>query len=134
MKKLILLSVLLIPGTVFAENNGGFDQQQMQALMQKAQEMQECMNNVDRSEIQALEVRGKQLELEVKKMCASGQRAEAQSKAIAFTKEFANSSSMKEIKKCGEMAKEVMSQFPKISQSSEDGGTESHICDSLANE
>jgi hypothetical protein len=132
MKKIMVLAILFIPVAVFAENYPGFDQQQMQAMMQKAQEMQACMNNVDQTEMQELERRGKLLEVEVKKLCASGRRSEAQSKAIAFTKEFANSSSMKEVQKCGEMAKEIMSAFPKVAQSSENNDAAGgHICDHL---
>lgn len=123
--------VLFTPVIVCAENQTGFDQQQMQAMMQKAQEMQACMNNVDRTEMDELEQRGKLLEAEVKKLCASGQRSEAQSRAVDFTNEMANSSSMKELRKCGEMAKEMMSAFPKIGKTSDDDGSDIHICDNL---
>lgn len=131
MKKLISLVILLLPITVVAENNGGFDQQQMQALMEKAQEMQKCMNNVDQSEMQKLEKKGRLLEAEVRQLCASGQRSEAQNKALAFTKDFANSSSMNEIQKCGEMAKEIMSGFPKVGQTEGKENAGAHICDHL---
>ena len=120
-----------MPVVVCAENYSGFDQQQMQTMMQKAQEMQACMNKVDRNEMEELEKQGKQLESDVKALCTSGQRAEAQSKVIAFIEEFKNSSSMKEIQKCGEMAKEIMSGFPKMTKSSTSGDSDGHICDNL---
>ncbi len=131
MKKLVLSVILIMPVVVFAENPIGIDQQQMQAMMEKAQEMQACMNNVDKAEMKELEIRGRQLEAEVKQLCALGKRSEAQNKAIAFTKEFASSASMKEIQKCGEMAKEIMSGFPKVTQSTEKSVSEGHICDNL---
>ena len=50
MKQAIVLFILLLPFPVFAESMGGMSEAQMQQMMQQAQAMQACMQNVDQSE------------------------------------------------------------------------------------
>ena len=105
------------------------DQQQMQAMMQKTQEMQTCMQNVDESEMQAFQQRAEKMGAEVKALCAAGKRAEAQNKMMSFAKELNNDDTMQTLKKCGEIMQGMMPEFAGIAQTQESDDPKSHICD-----
>jgi len=129
MKNSMLLVILFMPLTVFAQDFSGFDPQQMQGMMQKAQEMQACMKNIDQAEIKALEQQGKQMQAEVKKLCAAGKRDQAMDKAMAYGKEMAKSSAIQEMKKCGEKMQEMMPDLSQFAKDYSGDDSEGHICD-----
>ncbi|MCK5189866.1 MAG: hypothetical protein KAI44_00220 [Methylococcales bacterium] len=133
MRHLTGLVILLIPVIAIAQNPAdfGFDQQQMQAMMQKGQEMQACMKNIDQTEMQAFEQKGRKMEAEVKELCAAGKRAEALSKAMAFGKEVMNSSAMQQMKKCGEMMQGMMPGVTQFSKDYENDDSQGHVCDNF---
>ena len=128
-KILSFLVMLLMAFSVNAGNNLGMNQQQMQAMMQKAQEMQTCMQNVDESEMQAFQQRAEKMGAEVKALCAAGKRTEAQNKMMAFAKELNNDDTMQTLKKCGEIMQGMMPEFAGITQTQESENSKSHICD-----
>ena len=114
-----------MPLIVFAQDYPGLSSQQMQRMIQKAQEMRACMQNIDQTEMKALERQGQQMQAEVKKLCVAGKRDQALDKAIAFSQKVVKSSAMQEMKKCGDMMPEL-SQFAKdYSHDNSDG----NICD-----
>lgn len=123
------LMMLLMTFSVYAKNNAGMDQQQMQAMMQKAQEMQTCMQNVDESEMQAFQQRAEKMGAEVKALCAAGKRGDAQSKLISYAKELNNDTTMQTLKKCGEIMQGMMPEVSRIAQTHERDNPQSHICD-----
>ena len=129
MKNSILLVLLFMPLAVFAESYSGFDSQQMQGMMQKAQDMQACMQNVDQAEMRALEKQGKQMQAEVKKLCVAGKRDEALNVAIEYSQEMAKSSAIQEMKKCGEMMQKMMPDLSKFSKDYSSDNSDGHICD-----
>jgi hypothetical protein len=129
MKNTIYAAILLMPILVSAQNIPGVDPQKMQAMMQKAQEMQACMQKVDQTEMKAFQQRVKQTGEEVKALCSAGKRAEALSKAMSFSKEIASSTTMQEMKKCGEIMKGFMPDFSEITRAYQDDGSKGHICD-----
>jgi len=118
-----------MPLTVFAENYPGFDAQQMQGMMQKAQEMQACMQNVDQAKMRALEAQGKQMQAEVKKLCVAGKRDQALNAAIEYSQEMEKSSAIQEMKKCGEMMEEIMPSLSDFSKDYSGDSSGAHICD-----
>ncbi len=127
MKKLAFLLFLLIPSISVAQNYPRMNETDMQQMMQQMEKMETCMKKVDESKLKALEQRSRQMETEVKSLCAKGKRDEAQQKAISFGKEVANDETMKTMMKCGEMMKDVM---PKMSFTGLDKESASrHICD-----
>ncbi len=130
MKSSKLLVILFMPLTVFAQDFTGFDSKQMQGMMQKALDMQSCMKNIDQAEIKVLEQQGKQMQAEVKKLCAAGKRDQAMDKAMAYGKEMAKSSAIQEMKKCGEKMQEMMSDLSQFSKDYSGDDSEGHICDS----
>lgn len=129
MKNTIYFVILLMPILVSAQNIPGGDPQKMQAMMQKAQEMQACMQNVDQTEMKAFQQRVKQIGEEVKGLCTAGKRAEALNKAMSFSKEIASDTTMQEMKKCGEIMQGFMPDFSEITQAYQDDGSKGHICD-----
>ena len=129
MRHLTGLVILLIPVLAFAQSPSGFDQQQMQAMMQKGQEMQTCMQNIDQTEMKALEQQGKKMQAEVEKLCVAGQRDEALNKAIAYGKEMVKNPAMQEMKKCGEMMQGMMPEMSQFSRDYENDDSQGHVCD-----
>ena len=129
MKISTFVVMLFMTISVYAENNSGMDQQQMQAMMQKALEMQTCIQNVDESEMQAFQQRAKKMGAEVKALCAAGKRSEAQNKMMSFAKELNNDDTLQTLKKCGEIIQGMMPELAGIAQTHESDDPKSHICD-----
>ncbi len=103
MKKMILAIFLLSPAMVNAQEMNpemmkGMNQEMMQAL----QEMATCMASVDQKEVKAMETKAKALEADIKKMCKSGKRDEAQKKAMDFSKTAMQSETFITARKCTE--------------------------------
>lgn len=128
MKQAVVLLILLLPISVIAENMGGMTDEKMQQMMQQAQGMQTCMQNIDQAEMQAFEQRAKQMSADAQALCASGKRDEAMQLAIAFGKETSGSKGMQAMKKCGEGMKNMI---PKIATTAQNGEPGRHICDEL---
>lgn len=129
MKQAVVLFMLLLPLSVFAENMGGMDEEQMQQMMQQAQGMQTCMQNIDQAEMQAFEQRAKQMEADTQALCASGKRDEAMQLATAFGKEASDNKAMQAMKKCGEGMTNMMPKMAIAAQNDEPGKPGRHICD-----
>ncbi len=122
-----VILLLLLPATTLAQKYQCMNEQDMQKMMQQMQKMQNCMQNVDQSKLKVFEERSNEFEAEIKLLCASGKRDEAQKKAISFGKEMANDPSMQVMRKCGEMAEGMM---PKMSFMDQDKDLSSHhVCD-----
>ena len=85
------------------------------------------MQNVDEAKLEEIERRSTQIESEVKSLCASGKRAEAQAKAMAFAQEMAKNPTVQAMGKCGEMMKGMMPKVPFTDQGK--GGAGQHVCD-----
>ncbi|MCQ8104608.1 hypothetical protein NP590_10870 [Methylomonas sp. SURF-2] len=128
MKKPFVFCLLFLPVGATAQNMP-MSEAQMQQLMQQAQTMQNCMANIDEAEMEAFQQKAEAMDAEVKALCAEGKRDAAMARAMAFGKETAQSSIMRDMKKCGEGMKNLMPNLPKTAQTPEDGGKPRHICD-----
>ena len=127
MKISTVILLLLMPMVVVAQNYQGMSEADMQKMMEQAQKMQSCMENVDQEQLKMLEQRTEQFEAEIKSLCNSGNRTEAQKKAILFGKEMSNNPTLKAFSKCGEMAKGMM---PEMSfMDLEENASNQHVCD-----
>ena len=132
MKPSITILLLLLPVSVFAQNYpgaGGMSQADMQNMMEKAQEMQLCMQGVDQSKLQQLEPQARQLEAEIKALCSSGKRDEAQDKAISFAREMRDDPDIQKIRECSEHMSGMMPQMPFMDQADDTDSSSSHVCD-----
>lgn len=132
MKKLTITLLCLMPITSFAQNPMGMSEGDMQKMMQQMQAAQACMEKIDQSELDALEKKSNQIEAEMKSLCASGKRDEAQEKAMLYMKQVVNSPAVKQAKRCGEMMKDSMQgMMPDAPFMNEDKDyTSQHVCDS----
>jgi len=133
---LIRLSVFVfLYSTSFVQSvqagNAGMTEEQMQQLMQNVEKMQECFAKMDQAAMQSLTAKGEKMQAEVKALCATGKRDEAQSKAIEYGKEIANSKEMQEMKKCSEMAGDMMQQMPMAPGTDGDFSEMGHVCDEM---
>ena len=120
---------LLMPLWVNAQNLPELDQQQIQAMMQNAQQMQACMQNIDQTELKAFERQGQQLNTDIETLCSTGKREEAQAKAISFAEDFIKSNAMIEMKKCTETMHDIVPDLTQMMQIQMDDFSEIHVCD-----
>jgi len=127
MKILASILLLLMPMVTVAQNYQGMNEEDMQKMMEQMQEMQSCMQNVDQGKLKVLEQRSYEIEAEVKSLCTSGKRDEAQKKAISFGKEVAKDPTMQAMRKCGEMMKGMTPNMPFMDQDKD--YSSHHVCD-----
>ena len=116
MKISTVILLLLMSTVANAQNYKGMNE----ADMQKIQKMQSCMEDVDQEQLKALEQRQYQFDAEIKSLCDSGKRDEAQEKAILFEKEMTNNLAIQAVNKCGEIAEGIM----------DEDASNQHVCDS----
>ncbi len=132
MKQIAITLLCLAPITSFAKNPMGMSEADMQNMMQQMQKAQACMEKIDQTKLEALEKKATKFEAEMKSLCASGKRDEAQERAMVYMKEIVNSSAVKEAKKCGEMMKgtmqSMMQDMPLVEQDKD--YSRQHVCDS----
>lgn len=125
-----MIPLLFIAAPALAQGPQGMSQQDMQNMMQAAQQMASCMAQIDQSEIKALEKRSKEMEAEIDSLCKEGKRDEAQQKAMAFGREIKDSPAMQQMKKCGEMVKGMKSMMPSMGiKDMEEEYKNKHVCD-----
>ena len=132
MKKIVTgILVVLLPAVVFAENFQNMSEEDMQRMMELAQKMQTCMEQVDQSQLEGLEQRSKEFEAELKALCDAGKRDEAQAKAMAYSKEMMDNPALKQMRKCGEMSQGMMTKMmPHMEIVEEDFDySKRHVCD-----
>ena len=134
MKPAITILSLLLPVTVLAQNypgtgGGGMNQGDMTNMMQKAQQMQACMQGLDQSRLQQLEQQARQVETEVKALCSSGQRDDAQKEAGSFAREMLDNPDIQKIMKCGEHMRGMLPQMPYMNQADNTDPSGNHVCD-----
>lgn len=126
---------LLLPVTASAQGypgmgGGGMSESDMQNMMQQAEKMQACMQDIDQSRLKEFEQRARKVEAEVKSLCASGKRDDAQQEAMAFGKEVAGNPDIQKMVECGKMMSGMMPEMPYVGQTdSTDDSSATHVCD-----
>lgn len=95
--------------------------------MQQAEMMQQCMAKIDQSALDELARKGEKTQSEIKSLCDKGNQEEAEKTAIAYSKEIAESEVVKEMKKCGEMAQQLMQNMTLPTDNTTD--KQRNICD-----
>lgn len=110
MQKLILI-LALVPAFVVAQNTSGIPED-MAKMMEQAQKAQVCMQDIDTSEFEKLEKEGNKMEAEIKALCASGKREQAQDQAIAYSKEMMAYPAMKKMRECSELMRGMLPKMP----------------------
>lgn len=127
MKKLVISLLCLLPLTSFAQNPMGMSDADMQNMMQQMQKAQACMEKIDQAELEALEKKANRFDADMRSLCASGKRDEAQQKAMAYMEEVFNNPVVQDTRRCGEMMRGMM---PNMTFLDEDKDYSSqHVCD-----
>ena len=132
MKISAIILLLLMPMVTVAQNYQNMSEEDMQKMMQQAQKMQSCMQNIDQAKLEAIDKRSSEILANIDSLCASGKRDEAQQTAISYGKEMAKDPTMQAMKKCSEMMSGEMMQgmMPKTPLMDLDKDLSSrHVCD-----
>jgi hypothetical protein len=123
-----LNSIFFIPPV---QAGAGMTEEQMEQMMRSAEKMQECFAKMDQSAMQSLNAKGEKIQAEIKALCVAGKRDQAQNKAMEYGKEIANSKEMQEMKKCTEMAGDMMQHMPMSPGADGDFSGMGHVCDEM---
>ena len=132
MKISAIVLLLLMPMVTVAQNYQNMSEEDMQKMMQQAQKMQSCMQNIDQAKLEAIDKRSSEILANIDSLCASGKRDEAQQTAISYGKEMAKDPTMQAMRKCSEMMSGEMMQgmMPKTPLMDLDKDLSSrHVCD-----
>ena len=125
---IILFALMLAPLQAISQNYPDMSKMGINQMdMQKLQQMQSCMENIDQQQLQAIEQQQARFDAEIKSLCATGKRDEAQQKAIAYAKQMMNNPAIKAMQKCGEIARGMMPDMP-FTNINEDMDSQ-HVCD-----
>lgn len=128
MKSASYLLLLLLPFTLFAAETHKMDEKAMQVMMKQMQEMQDCMQKINQSDITAAEQRAMAIASEAKALCAEGKRDQAQEHVITFSKKLAEIPALKELRRCSEMATGMAPMIPILDQYKTENFAQYHIC------
>jgi predicted lipoprotein len=116
MKTLVTVLALVIGATAWAQ------QPRMTPEM-----MQKCFASIDQKALERLGAQAKEMEAEVKRLCAAGDRAGAQNKAIAYGMQMSKDPEMQKMAKCGEGFQTMPGQF--FPKDKAEQASRKHICD-----
>lgn len=141
MKKVMIVLAGLLPLVALAQtmppNMPNFDPSKMpsgadmQKMMQRAQEMQKCMANIDQAELEQLEERGNAVSEEIRGLCASGDEDEALDLAISFSEEVRASQAMQDVQACSENLADLMPNLSLTEMVRMYDDAEDDLCDSM---
>lgn len=131
MKQFAAIIILLLPVAAFAQLPQNMNEMDVQKMMQQAQAMQACMEQVDQAALEKFQQRATEVNQEIKSLCAAGKRDEAQKVAMDFGKEAEKNKAVQEMKKCGEMAKDMMPQQQTPGTYEDLDYSKQHVCDNL---
>jgi competence protein ComGC len=127
MKIFVLSLIFLLPLPAVAQNFQNMNQEDMQKMMQQMQKVQQCMEAVDQQKLAELQIRAEKTVGDIDSLCAQGKKDQAQQMAISFGKEMAEDPTMKQMKKCGEMAEGALPDMAGMFDESKLSG--GHVCD-----
>jgi hypothetical protein len=135
MKKLGIALSLLLPVIAYAEKpattgNGHMGGQNMEMMAKKMQEMQKCMESINKADLDKVEKESIQFEKKIRALCSKGKRDQAQKEALSFGKKIAKHPVMQSMNKCTESMRGAMQDMPIPGQDMD--FTNRHACDELS--
>jgi hypothetical protein len=119
----------MLPTSLLAQTSGGMNQGNMQNMMQVMQQVQQCLASIDQSSLNKLQVRSEQAKEEIDALCAQGKRDQAQKKAMAFGRQIGSDPTMKQMRKCGEIAQGALPMPDMVETYDEKEYANRHVCD-----
>lgn len=127
MNNLLIGALLLLTGSAQAQMPQKLNEAQMQELMEKMGKMQQCMENIQQTEMKAFEKRARDMETQLKQLCARNERQKAQSVAMKFGMEMSQSPLMLKMRECRRHMPAMMEMPEFIDHEKMD----KNVCDSL---
>ncbi len=116
-------------GAAFAANPGSMNQGNMQNMMQVMQKVQQCMAQIDQSQLEKLKVSSERMKNEIDTLCSQGKRDEAMQAAMKFGKQIASDPTIQHMRKCGEMAQGALPMQDMVPNYDEKDYSSHHVCD-----
>jgi hypothetical protein len=106
---------------------------QVQMLMQQAEGIRECVKQVDAGGFAALNKEGYQVQQDVKALCKSGDRDQAQYEAVRFANKAKTSSVYQAMQQCTSPALTgiVLQMIDAAQQTDAQGKPKVHVCDHI---
>lgn len=130
MRIITILLFLLFP-VVAAAQNPNMQNVDVEKMMQKMQEMQQCMAKVDQDELRKLQQEAREMEAEFRVLCKQGERDKVQKEAIKFSKKMMTNPAMKKMKECGEITKGLVPEGAKEDKDEYFDPSKGHVCDDM---
>ncbi|WP_293007210.1 hypothetical protein [Nitrosomonas sp.] len=127
-KQIVVFIIFMLASLPGYAQQPDFNPEQMQQLMQQAQQMQDCMSRIDQQAMEALGKKSQAMETEIKALCQANKRSEAQNTAIQFGLSMSQDENIKMAKECGKMAMGMMPNMDYPTSEKDLKGR--HICDS----
>jgi hypothetical protein len=124
-KVFIGAAATLLPAILLAQTYGGFNREDLEPLIGKAQA---CMAQADQSQLQALQSDALQLMAATEAMCKAGGRDTAQQNSIAFAQQSLQKPVVKEWQQCMGVLGQTLPLLVLV-QMQNPAATDSHVCD-----
>ena len=105
------------------------DPAKLQRMMQQAQAMQSCVDQLDQPTIDALRARGEAMTAEVRQLCDKHQRDEAARRALRYAQEISASPAVQSVQQCGDLAQSLLADLPFAAPGQSGDGAPAHVCD-----
>jgi len=129
MKKPGIALSIFLSFSAFAEQSANMDEQHMQLMSQKMQDMQKCLQSINKDDLAIIEKRSIEFENVIRALCASGKREQAQKKALSFEKDMSKLPAMQAMKKCTDGLQGAIPDAPTPGQDVDFSAH--HACDEL---
>ena len=101
--------------------------EQMKQIIEQSGRMQKCMAGIDQSSMNDLAAMGEKMQADIKSLCKTGKRKEAENAAIKYSKDIANTRQMEELQKCSDLVNDIKQNMPSNGENVENNNT--HVCD-----
>lgn len=128
MKTLVAVFALASASAAWAQQPG-MTPEMMQNMQKNMAEMQKCFASIDQKALERLQVQAKEMEAEVKRLCAAGDRTGAQNKAIAYGIEMSKDPELQKMRKCGEGMPSMTIPGQFFPRDKAEQESRKHICD-----
>ncbi len=118
MKTLFAVLTLIVAATAWAQQPG-----------MTPEMMQKCFATVDLKALERLQAQANEMEADVKRLCAAGDRTGEQDKAIAYGIEMSRDPDLQKMRKCGEGLQAMVMPGQFFPKDAAEQKSPKHICD-----
>jgi hypothetical protein len=123
--RVVLVFAAIFPVLVLAQTFGGFDREELEPLINKAQT---CMARLDQDQLQSLQNDAQQVIAETDTLCKAGDRNTAQKNSIAFAQQALKKPVVKDWQQCMGVLGQTLPLLALVQMQNPEV-TDSHVCD-----